>query len=87
MSVRVTLITIISSNALNSIAVTRQMKPPGNNSTKSSYVFYSYVLLMLHLDVLDSLDSWKYDFQKDLNIIDSSNLDYKNAVVNMTVYL
>ena len=39
MSVRVTLITIISSNALNSIAVTRQMKPPGNNSTKSSYVF------------------------------------------------
>ena len=42
---------------------------------------------MLHLDVLDSLDSWKYDFQKDLNIIDSSNLDYKNAVVNMTVYL
>ena len=48
---------------------------------------HSYVLLMLHLDVLDSLDSWKYDFQKDLNIIDSSNLDYKNAVVNMTVYL
>ena len=42
---------------------------------------------MLHLDVLDSLDSWKNDFQKDLDIMDSSNLHYKNAVVNMTVYL
>ena len=26
-------------------------------------------------------------FQKDLSIIDSSNLDYKNAVGNMKVYL
>ena len=47
----------------------------------------SYVLGILHLHVLDSLDSWKYHFQKDLNIIDSSNLNYKIAVVNMTVYL
>ena len=47
----------------------------------------SYVLGILHLHVLDSLDSWKYHFQKDLNIIDSSNLNYKIAVVNMIVYL
>ena len=35
---------------------------------------------------LRSLDSWKCDFQNILTLIDTSNLDYKNAAVNKAVF-